>query len=61
MELRELKKGDKFKYAGEGTIDDTVYTFHHLDGMYSYITYEHEGKTHLTHFKHDTPIKKLPL
>jgi len=53
MELRQLKKGDKFKIVGEE--DCPVITFHHLDGMYSYNTVDfNESPLHL---RHDTPVK----
>lgn len=61
MELHELQKGDKFRILGEeidGLRDDTVYIFDHLDGMYSYIRIE--GSDEITHFKHYTPVIKLP-
>ena len=36
MKLHELKKGQQFKVVGE----DTIYTFHGMDGMYAKVTWQ---------------------
>lgn len=66
--LMDLKRGTKFRIAADQGKDnenpvltpiacpeydtEIVYTFHHIDGMYSLITFQDEGgETQTTHFK----------
>ena len=55
MELRDLKKGDKFKVVGAE--DCPVITFHHLDGMYSYNTIDLNDS--VVNLRFDTPVEKI--
>ncbi len=62
-ELYNLKRGDKFTLVGEvrvppeafGGEPDVVYTFDHIDGMYSYIT---DDAGNLYHFAAWTEVNK---
>ena len=55
MELRQLKRGDKFKVVG--VEDCPVIIFLHLDGMYSYNTIDLNDSP--IHLRFDTPVEKI--
>ena len=51
----KLKSGDKFTVPSLcDEPKDTVFTFHHLDGMYSYCTFNDDE---VAHFEFNTPVE----
>lgn len=54
MKLYEIPEGSKIK------IDEGIITFHHIDGMYSYCTFD-DGLTEdsVVHLSANLPLKKV--
>lgn len=59
MKLWDMGRGTKIRALvgiGEGPAKETIVTFDHIDGMYSYCT---TPDGHVVHLSAGTPLKKV--